>query len=1435
MSLADLKNVLQAQVNAGHAITVSAATLTLAGLAPRAGLDALVRGHLILGAGDLTVSYSGAVPAPAAGSLQLSGTAPLLGVPAAAVTVTFLAPDSGAADVRVTVGLPADWALGTAFPALAGPPFNELALVDARYVVTTLPQDSYDWNGTPYALAQGSHLLSHVALDGPLAAAAALLSGGSGAGPVPFTGVVDPSSLAAARAGIPVLALSAPLAGSVTIPFLSLSAPRIELMTTRFPEVGLLPWLAFATTLSAGVTPLCDFKALVSTGATQVTFALSPLDPPSAQSFSWEAMASLLHVNYAIPEPLSDLFDDVALLGLAATISLDDPNHPVGIDASVGSLHSWSYGQFTMDELSLELRAMPPLGTGPVLARFEAKSRLFPKVIDAEFDVVATYDLDTHDLTVGAGYAGDIPLSKVVGGLSGTGVTLPTDLELLFSNFRVLLDKPPTGPVTYTFYGVVTGGVTLPFLGVHIDGGLQVLVDSAAGSCQLIGSLLLGLSAFEVTVDLTAANKVVSGKWEAVGDRYYLGIDQLAASAGLSAPPIPSNLDLNLKSAQLTYDFSATSKVLALEAQSVTYGQAAFVAGQDAWGQWGFVFGVLPEVAVTLDLTTIDVIGKLVPSGDDIISLSNLRIAGASSALPAVVPPDAEQIIGPVVNSGLMLSAELKAGTAVDQTLTVRFDGTGGGPPADTPPSQAVVAARAPGGGASPAPAALWINVQRSFGPVHFERVGFTITSQAELSILLDAAVSLAGLTVGLTGLQASMPIRSPYVPSFDLAGLQVQFSGGGVVIGGGLEKVPGRTPTEYTGELTVQMAQFGVTAFGSYTTTADGQPSLFAFLFLDAPLGGPAFFFVTGLAGGFGYNRSLKLPDISGVEGFPLVAGAMGTLDATRTESQLNDLIQVAPNEDWLAAGVRFTSFEMVQSFALLTVAFGTHVEIALLGESTISVPVPAKGETVTPVARANLVLMVDISPENGQLAVCAQLTPASYVLDPAAHLTGGFAFYAWFSPSAQPGNFVITLGGYNPYFTPPSYYPQQVPRLGLSWQLPGGLSVSGGLYFALTPSVLMAGGYLKATWQSGDLSVWFDAQADFLIRFKPFSYLIYVSISIGASFTVDLWVTTLRITVSAGVNMALWGQPFGGTAEVHLSIISFTISFGAPQPAKPDDLDWTKFRQSFLPPANSAERHSATHAPRAALIPGAAPPTTPTDSLVTVSAARGLLGTVQAEGAPVLVVSPASLQIVVTTQVPSTSVQVASTTITPTWTDQLGVGPMGAPAGALKSALTIAYDETPDPDSWTAAANTGGVPKGLYYHTDGQMETDGTIRNVLLGVTLTPTPPTGGSTLPVPVAELLDDDQAPIDVHWSTEVPPDHDNFDQNAALTTMQSSLTSSAGVRRDLLAALRQQGLQVAADVDVGRFAAMAPTLMASPPVLRLLGEQLPPPVGTGARG
>ena len=48
----------------------------------------------------------------------------------------------------------------------------------------------------------------------------------------------------------------------------------------------------------------------------------------------------------------------------------------------------------------------------------------------------------------------------------------------------------------------------------------------------------------------------------------------------------------------------------------------------------------------------------------------------------------------------------------------------------------------------------------------------------------------------------------------------------------------------------------------------------------------------------------------------------------------------------------------------------------------------------------------------------------------------------------------------------------------------------------------------------------------------------------------------------------MHLWGPDFSGTAKIDLSVISFTIAFGAGASQAPEPLkEWSNFQQSFLP----------------------------------------------------------------------------------------------------------------------------------------------------------------------------------------------------------------------------------------------------------------------------
>jgi len=509
------------------------------------------------------------------------------------------------------------------------------------------------------------------------------------------------------------------------------------------------------------------------------------------------------------------------------------------------------------------------------------------------------------------------------------------------------------------------------------------------------------------------------------------------------------------------------------------------------------------------------------------------------------------------------------------------------GEPAENPAFSAVVSyvdefkGRITGKVVPAADGTAWLPMNRSFGPLYCRKIGLGFDErEARLQVGYDGSVALSTLHIDLDRLTVGIPLKSPgdfAKYELGLAGMAVSFASGPVSVNGGLFRVETPQGTGYDGVALIKAQDFTITGFGSYALVA-GAPSLFLFGVMHKDLGGPACFHVTGVAAGFGYNRALQLPAIEKVHEFPLVKAALdekyisgsGQGAITEAMTRLREYLPPTRGRYWLAIGVRFSSFEMIQSFALLSVSFGADVEIGLLGMSTMTVPRDAKpGKAI---AYAELALRAVIRPADGSIEVQGRLTDNSYLFAPACKLTGGFAFYTWFS-GPHGGDFVLTLGGYHPAFLVPSHYPI-VPRLAINWQVEENLRVSGEMYYALTPSCLMAGGKLSAVYKSGCIEAWFTAYANLLLNWKPFFYDVQMGISLGVAcrVSIDLWFATITFSlrVTLGVDLHLWGPPFAGEVYVDLSIISFTIRFGKPSP-EPQVLKPNEFVEAFLPPAKS------------------------------------------------------------------------------------------------------------------------------------------------------------------------------------------------------------------------------------------------------------------------
>lgn len=460
----------------------------------------------------------------------------------------------------------------------------------------------------------------------------------------------------------------------------------------------------------------------------------------------------------------------------------------------------------------------------------------------------------------------------------------------------------------------------------------------------------------------------------------------------------------------------------------------------------------------------------------------------------------------------------------------------------------------------------VWFPIQRTFGPVSIQQIGIRWIGGPDLkgAILLDGGVALAGLAVGVDDLSLTVPFADIGDLSkweLGLRGLAVSYDGGGVRIGGGLLQADlGDTDdVRYDGFLLVEVGGKSFVALGSYGVVA-GDPSLFVFVVIGIPIGGPPYFFITGLAGGFGYNRGLVVPAIEGLPQFPLVE-AMSDSSAV-TASPMEFLQRMGPavpmerGSYWFAAGLKFTSFTLVNSQALLYVLLNRGLEIGLLGMSKFELP------PMVPLVSVELALKARFSTIEGVISVEARLTDNSWVLSRDCRLTGGFAFFVWFD-GEHAGDFVITIGGYHPRYTPPEHYPA-VPRLGFNWRVSSSIYIKGEAYFALTPREVMAGGLLEAVYDSGDVRAWFRAWANMYIKWRPFWFEVEIGISIGVS--VDTWLG--RVKIETGASLIVWGPDIGGEVTVDVWVISITIPFGADRVVPQEVLSWDQFRTALLPP---------------------------------------------------------------------------------------------------------------------------------------------------------------------------------------------------------------------------------------------------------------------------
>ncbi|KAF9768837.1 hypothetical protein IL306_013797 [Fusarium sp. DS 682] len=492
--------------------------------------------------------------------------------------------------------------------------------------------------------------------------------------------------------------------------------------------------------------------------------------------------------------------------------------------------------------------------------------------------------------------------------------------------------------------------------------------------------------------------------------------------------------------------------------------------------------------------------------------------------------------------------------------------------------------------------------LKKKAGPLSISNIGLKYANK-QLGIKFTATFDLGPLAFSLIGFQLNFEINGlknikPLLPS--LEGLSASFEKPPLTIAGIIRHSKEGDMEYYAGGLIIGWVPYQLEAAGFYGEcipeggTKDQMfRSVFVFAKLDGPLITLEFAEISGLTGGFGYNSEVRTPAPDQVVNFPFIKST-GLADADENASKSLERL-TSPNADgwfkpsvdtyWAAAGLKVDAFQMISLDAVAVVQFGESIIMGIYAVALVDIPNSNSKEKLAHV-ELGIAVVVDLA--HGFFKAEAQLSPKSYILHPDCHLTGGFALYYWFDPpngqNPIAGEFVYTLGGYHQGFVLPPGYPNP-PRLGISWNLGSNLSITGQAYFAITPKVAMAGGRLHAAFHAGPISAWFDAFANFLIKYQPFYFKANVGICVGVAAEVDFLFIHGRISVEVGAELALWGPPLAGRVTIDIKVHKFNIDFGD-SGSKNKKLSLSQFYALVLQASSQGEGASALAEPASSRI---------------------------------------------------------------------------------------------------------------------------------------------------------------------------------------------------------------------------------------------------------
>ncbi|MCZ1006773.1 DUF6603 domain-containing protein [Streptomyces lydicus] len=947
-----------------------------------------------------------------------------------------------------------------------------------------------------------------------------------------------------------------------------------------------------------------------------------------------------------------------------------------------------------------------------------------------------------------------------------------------------------------------------------VGGLLQLAVPLADGDIRVLD--------FTVQYASGAGGQVFTGTWSGTPG---ISADELAGALGLDLPGLPEILRPELQALSVRYD-TATGEVL-LTASTERTGWVYVSRPGTGPGAPRFSAAAV-RARLGARASDLPLVGEAIPPGADLV-IDGIAFTSTPTGWTAAQAGAVNDALDRIDSSGERRLPRFAVGTTAGPGIAVQIELSIGGVPQDplllpitTGPGGTLVATLRGPITVHAASDDTWSrDLDLTLGAVRISRIGIGL-ADGQIFVALDAVLSVGPVRLVLMGLGLGIDGELSVSPRLRGAGVQLDKPplkiSGMVERRSGSEVAPG-LKEQFIGLATIETGFFALYAAGSYAKAVDDWSSMFLFGEIsggERGLFGPPPFRVIAISLGFGVNSTVRTPTIDEVGRFPLVNRLDGSGTGDTPEQVLEKLAGpggwITPREGqyWGAGGIEFSSFEFIRSRALLLVEGGQSWKVLLIGRTTIDLPRSKAAKK--PIARLVIDLAIGYHHDKGLFSMDAVVAPGSYVIDPAAELTGGLSFYIWGQDrTAQGGGkgFVFTLGGYHKRFKRPAYYPNP-PRVGWRWAI-GPVAIRGQVYAALTDGAFMAGGELSANYDKGhgiQLQAWFTAWLDALVQWKPFYFDLSMGLSIGVAATVKVLFIRVRVSLSVGVSLDLWGPPIGGRAKIKVWFISFTVEFGTGRDGVPA-VEWGEFSVQLPAPLSIA--------PLSGLLVDVDPEET----------------TARSDAGEPLLVSMDGFAVRTEAAVPASHIIFNDQPFAEAEDDTIDIRPMGTKGQGVVSEHHVTlqwFDSVYTPTGWGVAVYRQDMPKAMWGapldSPSDVLDGDGLLSGCLAGITFEVPKPELAPSVGWVDAEALESDglpDAPIPLLGSQpEGPPSVPDDEGEGSIGTIVDPDTgigaqTTADNRAAVHAALAGLGLAPGTDDLLTRYADLAKTTFTNAPM------------------